>query len=239
MPSKPQTLAGASVLFDLDGTLVDTAPDLIGALGALMAEEGLEAPPFAEARPMIGAGARRLIQRAFAAAGAQVEETARIEALFSRYIALYQPRIAAQSRTFEGVREALAELEAAGARMAVATNKPTALALELLTQLDLTWPFRAVVGPEFAPAQKPDPRHLLAAIERSGGRGVARAVMIGDSVADAHAARSAGVRLVLTEFGYSQTPVADLGADAVLRSFAELPTILERLLACDPVSQPV
>ncbi|MHB8529214.1 MAG: phosphoglycolate phosphatase [Caulobacteraceae bacterium] len=228
MRSQPPPLAGASVIFDLDGTLVDTAADLVGTLNSLLAEEGVAPLPLAQARPMIGRGARVLIARGYAAAGLVVDET-RAPALLERFIAAYRERIAVESVAFEGAGAALGQLAAAGARLAVCTNKPTGLSLDLLAKLDLLAYFTAVVGPEFTPAPKPDPRHLLAAIARTAGR-ADRAVMVGDSAADAAAARAAGTALVLTSFGYSETPAADLAPDALLDKFADLPRVCIDLL---------
>ncbi len=238
MRPKPSPLDGAGVIFDLDGTLVDTAPDLVATLNVLLGEEGAEPLPLAQAAPMIGRGARLLITRGYAAAGLDLNP-GRIEALYARFIAVYRERIAEESRPFAGVRETLATLTGQGARLAVCTNKPTGLSLDLLGKLDLLWPFRAVVGPEFAPAPKPDPRHLLAAIERAGGRR-GKAVMVGDSPADAAAARGAATPLVLVSFGYSETAPADLAPDALIDRFADLPDVLGRLLnACPARREPV
>jgi phosphoglycolate phosphatase len=230
---KPSPLDGAGVVFDLDGTLVDTAPDLVATLNLLLGEAGAEPLPLAQAAPMIGRGARLLITRGYCAAGLDLDP-GRMPELYARFIAVYSERIAEESRPIEGVRETLATLTGQGARLAVCTNKPTGLSLDLLGKLDLLGFFRAVVGPEFAPAPKPDPRHLLAAIERAGGRR-GRAVMVGDSPADAAAARAAATPLVLVSFGYSETPAKDLAPDALIDHFAELPDVLAELLtACPP-----
>ncbi|HEV2364400.1 MAG TPA: phosphoglycolate phosphatase [Caulobacteraceae bacterium] len=225
----PPSFAGAAIVFDLDGTLVDTAPDLVGTLNELLLAEG--APPLAldVARPLIGGGARRLMARGWAAAGLELDP-ARMPELYDRFIAAYRARIADHSVPFPGVEEALEELAAGGAKLAVCTNKPTALSLELLSRLGLAARFRAIVGPEFAPAPKPDPRHLLAALERLGAR-PDRALMVGDSPADAAAARDAGAGLVLVSYGYTETPAADLSPDALVDDFAELPQTCARLLA--------
>lgn len=226
------SLAGAVIVFDLDGTLVDTAPDLVAVLNHLLTDEGLPALPFLEARPLIGRGARVLIERGFAAAGASVGPE-RLPALYDAFIALYRRRIAAESIAFPGVDEALGVLAHAGARLAVCTNKPTGLSIALLEALGLAGRFAAIVGPDRAPAPKPDPRHLLAAIAQAGG-GADRAVMVGDSAADAHAARAAGVPLILVGFGYTEIPARDLGPDVLIDDFADLAPACERLLAPCP-----
>jgi len=226
------SLTGATIVFDLDGTLVDTAPDLVAVLNDLLIEEGLCALPLAAARPLIGRGARVLIERGFAAAGVPLDPV-RAPGLFDRFIARYRGRIARESLPFPGVADALDALARAGAALAVCTNKPTQLSLGLLDALGLTARFAAIVGPEGAPAAKPDPRHLLAAIEQSGGR-PQRALMVGDSAADADAARAAGVPLILVSFGYSETPARDLAPDILIDVFSALPAACARLLAPCP-----
>lgn len=221
-------LADATLAFDLDGTLVDTAPDLIGTLNVLLREEGLAPRPLAEARPFIGRGARWLIERGFSAAGHDLPAD-KIAGLFDRFIDHYLAHIADESRPFPGVREALARVRAAGARTVVCTNKRTDLSRALLDALDLTPLFDAVVGADAAPAIKPDPRHLIAAVDEAGGR-VSRALMVGDAATDAGAARAAGAPLVLVSFGYTEIPAAELAPDALIDHFDELPAAAARLL---------
>jgi phosphoglycolate phosphatase len=156
-------LAGAVIAFDLDGTLVDTAPDLIGTLNVLLAQEGLAPLPLAEARPFIGRGARWMIERGFLAAGAHLTAP-RHDALFQRFLVHYEAHIADRSRPFPGCVDALEALKAEGARLAVCTNKLTGLSKALLDAIDLTRLFDAVIGADAAPGIKPDPRHLLTAI---------------------------------------------------------------------------
>ncbi|MDQ2861996.1 MAG: HAD hydrolase-like protein, partial [Pseudomonadota bacterium] len=161
MRFEPAGLADATVVFDLDGTLVDTAPDLVGTLNVLLADEGLPAIDIAEARPMIGQGARAMLAKGFAAAGALLGE-ARMATLFERFIDRYRGHIAEASRPFPGAVAALDALAAAGARLAVCTNKRTDLSVALLRALGLGDRFAAIVGADAAPAGKPDPRHLIA-----------------------------------------------------------------------------
>jgi phosphoglycolate phosphatase len=237
-PEEAQALGGAVVAFDLDGTLVDTAPDLIGTLNWLLAEEGLQPLPLAEARPFIGRGARWMIERGFQAAGALLRPRD-VPGLFDRFIAHYRGRIADESRPFPGCEAALDALAAAGARLCVCTNKPTGLSKALLDALGLSRRFAAIVGPDLAPAMKPDPRHLLASIEAAGGT-AGRAVMVGDSAADAGAARAAGARLVLMGHGYTETPAADLEPDILVGHFDQLPAACLRLLtACEDRAEPL
>jgi phosphoglycolate phosphatase len=222
-------LADAVIVFDLDGTLVDTAPDLVATLNLLLAREGLPTLPLADVREMIGQGARALIARGFAAAGAPLDEK-KLSALFADFIALYLAHIADDSWPFPGSVAALDALAAGGARLAVCTNKRTDLSVALLAALGLADRFAAIVGADAAPAPKPAAAHLIATVERAGGR-IDRAVMVGDSVSDAGAARAAGVPLVLVSFGYTDVPARDLGPDVLIDHFDELPAACRRLLA--------
>lgn len=226
-------LSGAAIAFDLDGTLVDTAPDLIGALNRLLRAEGLAPLPLAEARPFIGRGARWLIERGFQAADAPLDAE-RIPGLFERFIADYLTHIAEESRPFPGVVQALGALRAAGARLSVCTNKRTDLSLALLEALALDHLFDAVVGADAAPAAKPDPRHLEAAVHAAGGS-MAKAMLVGDAATDAGAARAAGAPLILVSFGYTEIPAQELGPDVLIHHFDELPGACARLVgACGP-----
>jgi phosphoglycolate phosphatase len=222
-------LAGATIAFDLDGTLVDTAPDLIGALNWLLREQALPALPLSSARTIVGRGARTLIEQGFAAAGAPLDPVA-TPTLVERFIELYQGRIAEESRPFEGVEAALDALAGAGALLCVCTNKRTDLSLALLDALDLSRRFSAIVGADRAPAGKPDPRHLIAAIEAAGGR-LDRAVLVGDSISDVDAARAAGAPSIVVSFGYTDIPAGELGGDHLIDHFDQLPSLVARLFA--------
>jgi phosphoglycolate phosphatase len=228
---RPETrpLAGSVIVFDLDGTLIDTAPDLVATLNLLLAREGLATLPLAEVREMIGQGARALIERGFAAAGAPLDE-ARLSALFADFIAHYLAHIADESRPFPGALAALDVLDGLGARLAICTNKRTDLSVALLNALGLSRRFAAIVGADAAPAPKPAAAHLVATVERAGGR-ISQAVMVGDSASDAGAARSAGVPLVLVSFGYTDIPARELDPDVLIDSFDDLPAACRRLLA--------
>jgi phosphoglycolate phosphatase len=221
-------LTGAVIAFDLDGTLVETAPDLIGALNVVLGEQGLPPVPVASARVLVGRGARKLIENGFAAAGRSLDD-AHIGGLVARFIEAYAARIASESRPYPGLIEALDELQAAGAILCVCTNKRSDLSLALLDALQLTDRFAAIVGADRAPKPKPDPSHVLAAIAATGGD-PAFALMVGDSANDVDSARAANVPVVAVTFGYTETPAHELGADAVIDRFDELPTVARRLL---------
>jgi phosphoglycolate phosphatase len=221
------SLAGATIVFDLDGTLVDTAPDLMGTLNVLLEREGIATLPLETARSIIGQGAKALLARGFAAAGRPLEEP-RLSRLFDDFITHYLAHIADLSRPFDGAVAALDDLAAAGARLAVCTNKRTDLSVALLRALGLEGRFAAIVGADAAPAPKPDPRHLTTAIRRAGGR-IDCAVMVGDSASDARAARNAGTPLVLVSFGYTDIPARDLQPDVLIDHFADLPAACLRL----------
>lgn len=224
-------LAGATVAFDLDGTLVDSAPDLIGTLNVLLAQEGIAPLPLDEARPFIGQGARSLIKRGFEAQGASPGD--QLEPLFARFIDHYTAHIADDSRPFEGVPETLALLKGAGAKLCVCTNKLTGLSVQVLDALRLSAFFDAVIGADAAPAAKPDARHLIAAVEAVGGD-IARTVMVGDAATDAGAARAAKAGLVLVSFGYTDIPVEELAPDELIHRFADLPDAILRILGACP-----
>ncbi len=234
LPPALANLAGATIALDLDGALVDTAPDLVDTLNVVLGAEGVAPLAMETARTMIGAGARALIARGFAAAGQPLPE-ARLNELFERFVTHYRAHIADRSRAFPGVPEALDALAGAGARLAVCTNKRTDLAVALLEALDLAERFDAIVGADLVPAGKPDPGHLIAAIGRAGGRRD-RAVMVGDSVSDARAARAAAIPLVLVSFGYTDIPARDLGPDILIDHFDQLPGACARLIAACPIS---
>ncbi len=225
-------LAGAVIAFDLDGTLVDTAPDLVATLNVLLAQDGLAPRPLDEARPFIGRGAPWLIERGYRAAGAPHAPERASERL-DRFLVHYLAHIADQSRPFPGVIAALEALKGAGARLSVCTNKRTGLSNALLDALALSCFFDSVVGADAAPAPKPDPRHLTTAILAAGGT-PERAIMVGDAATDAGAARAAGVPLILVSFGYTETPVRDLGADILIDHFDALPDACHALLGACP-----
>jgi phosphoglycolate phosphatase len=213
-------LDGATIAFDLDGTLVESAPDLIGAVNAVLIAEGFEPLAYDPGRPYISRGARWLLQWGLAAAGAQ-ESSARAAILFDRFISHCSAHIADESRPFPGVIDALKVLKAAGASLVVCTNKPTSLSRSLLTKLDMAGFFDGVVGVDAVSAMKPDAAHLIEAIAAVGGD-LARTAMVGDADTDAGAARAAGTPLILVDFGYTEIPAAELAPDTLLHHFDDL-----------------
>lgn len=215
-------------VFDLDGTLAETAGDLIGTLNVLLGREGLPALPLDEARELIGAGAKALIRRGFEVAGRELSPE-RHERLFADFLEHYGAHLCDHSHLYPGVVEALDRLEAEGFLLAVCTNKVEMHAVDLLEKLGVADRFAAICGRGTFPYSKPDPRHLTLTIERAQGD-PARAVMVGDSRADIDAAKGAGIPVVAVTFGYTDTPVDQLGPDRVIAHFSELAGAVEALV---------
>jgi len=218
-----------TVVFDLDGTLVDTAPDLIKALNFVLDREGLPPVPLHSARNMIGAGARRLIERGLEAEG-RVATPADITRLTADFIDYYAAHIADGSRPFEGLEDALDDLASRGYQFAVCTNKLEWLSKRLLDQLGLSPRFAAICGADTFGVSKPDPVILQQTVARAGGQ-LASTVMVGDAGPDVGVARRAGVPVVCVEFGYTDVPVADLKPDLLIGHMRDLPAAVESLMA--------
>ena len=218
-----------TVVFDLDGTLVDTAPDLINALNFVLDREGLPPVPLHSARNMIGAGARRLIERGLEAEG-RIATPADITRLTGDFIDYYAAHIADGSRPFEGLEDALDDLAGRGYQFAVCTNKLEWLSKRLLDQLGLSSRFAAICGADTFGVSKPDPVILQQTVARAGGQ-LASTVMVGDAGTDVGVARRAGVPVVCVEFGYTDVPVADLKPDLLIGHMRDLPGAVERLIA--------
>ncbi len=222
-------LAGVTVAFDLDGTLVDTAPDLIAVLNVMLEEAGHPAVPLAAARELIGGGARVLLEHGFERAGAPFPHGDGDE-MVERFVELYRVRMDQESRPFPGVEAALDRLADAGALLVVATNKRTDLSVDLLERLGLASRFAFIAGPQSVSRRKPDPAHLIQAAEFGGGDPT-RMLMVGDSINDVLPARAAGCPVVAVSFGYTEIPPRDLGADAVIDRYEELFEVLRGLAA--------
>jgi phosphoglycolate phosphatase len=220
-------MASRTIVFDLDGTLIDTAPDLVDTLNVVFAREGLPPVPYETARNMIGGGARAMIARGIAAEGRTLAP-AEIERLFADFIAHYSEHIADRSRPFPGLIEALDELAGKGFRFAVCTNKLERLARLLLGRLGLAHRFAVICGQDTFGVQKPDPEVLRRTIAAAGGS-MQSAIMIGDSLNDISTARAAGVPVIAVDFGYTERPVSELGPDRIISGFAQLPAAVAAL----------
>lgn len=218
---------GPALVFDLDGTLVDTAPDLLEAINFILKAEGRRTVDHADLRHLVGHGAKTMMVEAFAMTGGPVDP-ARLPGLLDRYIAHYRTHIADQSRPFPGVESTLSRL-AQSARLGVLTNKPQELTDLLLPALDLARFFGAIHGAGRMEVSKPDARVFHHVIEELGGPSEG-AVMIGDSATDVATARAAGVPVILVDYGYTPIPARELGADAVTGEFDEIPALAARLL---------
>jgi phosphoglycolate phosphatase len=218
-----------TVIFDLDGTLIDTAPDLVATLNALFAQEGLSPVAYESARNMVGGGARMLIERGLASQGRVLPATD-VDRLVRDFIAHYGAHIADASLPFEGLEAALDELASFGCRLAVCTNKLEWLSVRLLDLLGLSTRFAAICGADTFGISKPDPDILRRTISRAGGQ-IDSAVMVGDSGTDVATARSAGIPVVAVDFGYTEVPAARLEADRVVSRCADLPTAIFELTA--------
>ena len=221
-------MVAPTVVFDLDGTLVDSAPDLAATLNIIFAREGLPPVAYDTARKLVGGGARSMIERSLAAQGRKLGTPA-IDGLFKGFIDHYAAHIADRSRAFPGLEAALDELAAGGCRFAVCTNKLEWLSVRLLDALGLANRFAAICGADTFGLQKPHPDLLRRTIARADGE-PGRAVMVGDSISDIATARAAGVPVIAVDYGYAETPVSEFGPDRVISTLAELPSAVFDLL---------
>jgi phosphoglycolate phosphatase len=222
-------MANPIVVFDLDGTLVDSAPDLVAALNAVLTRAGFSAIEYGAARNMVGAGARAMIERGLAAQRRTLPAS-EVERLREQYIEHYAAHIADHSWPFPGVEATLDQLRQRGCRLAVCTNKLEWLSIKLLDALGLTSRFAAICGADTFGVSKPDPAILRGTVARVGGR-IEEAVMVGDAITDIAVARAAGVPVIAVDFGYSETPVAALGPDRVVSGFAGMTDVIFALAA--------
>ena len=227
-PARTAQPGGAPVLLcDLDGTLIDSAPDLAAAVGELLARRGRPPLTVEAIKTMIGDGVPKLIERAFAATGG-APPAGELAALVSRYMPLYESRMTELTRPYPGAIEALRALKDAGWRLAVCTNKPAAPAQAIVAALGFDGLFEAVAGGDSFAVRKPDPGHLLGLLGRMGADPAA-AVMLGDSRNDVLAAARAGLPAIVVAHGYGRVPARELGAEVVIESFSELPGALAAL----------
>jgi len=213
-----------TVVFDLDGTLIDTAPDLIDTLNVIMAREGMQPVDCAQARSLIGGGARRMIEAGLKSER-RVESAGTIDRMFADFLVHYSEHIADRSRPFPGLVDALDRLASDGCRLAVCTNKLEGLSRQLLAALDLTDRFAAICGQDTFGVQKPNPEVLRQTVQAAGGI-LERAIMVGDSITDIATAKAAGIPVVAVDFGYSEEPIQTLGADRLIGRFDELPAAI-------------
>jgi phosphoglycolate phosphatase len=214
-----------ALIFDLDGTLVDTAPDLLAAMNAVLTQQGRRTVDPETLRHMVGFGAASLIRQAMAATGDPISDE-RLPALVNDFVVHYGTHIADGSMPFPGVVDTLAELQARNVPMGVLTNKPQELALPLLDALGMSRFFGAIHGAGRFSYVKPDPRVFHHVVEELAGDPNTAAVMIGDSTTDAKTARAANVPVILLSYGYTPDPVETLGADAVTGDFRDIPMLV-------------
>lgn len=218
-----------TAIFDLDGTLVDTAHDLVSALNDIAERFDLPQLDHAEARKVAGRGGRALMRHAAAKVGRDFPDETVLVA-YPPFLDAYEARLTERSRYFPGVEAALDQLLAEGWRVGICTNKPERLARLLIDALGRADRYGALLGADSLPVRKPDPRHVLETIGRLGGD-PARAVMIGDTVTDRAAARNAGVPCALYAHGFSVEPLEALAPEAIFEAYEDLPPLLSRLVA--------
>lgn len=221
-------MRGTTIVFDLDGTLVDTAPDLIDAVNHVLARLGLGGIDDAALRPSISFGARAMIVK-----GLEMHQTSLSEVEIDRqmdaFLRYYAANIAVRSRTFDGAVRAITTFRAEGARIGICTNKREGLSRQLLAELGILDLFDGLAGRDTFAVCKPHPDHLTGAIQLAGGE-VSRALMIGDSDVDVATARAAGVPVIGVSFGYTHAPVATFNPDAVIDHYDELEAVARRIL---------
>ena len=217
----------AAIVFDLDGTLIDSAPDLALHLNEVMRAEGLPAFSLDEVRGMIGGGLKLLLERAFAAHGGKPRTTS-LDSATATYLNRYKARPVIETRLYQGAADTLARLAGSGRKLGLCTNKPTAVTRDILAALDIDRHFSAVVGGEAEVPKKPHRAMLDATLAGLGVR-AGNAIMVGDSAADVGTARAAGVPVIVVSYGYTKTPSDSLGADAVIDHLSELEVALAHL----------
>jgi phosphoglycolate phosphatase len=218
-----------AILFDLDGTLVDTAPDLAATMNVLLERHGRPALELQSVRHLVGEGARVMMARAWAETGRRASEE-QLDDLFDDFLEYYINNVADHSSLFPGVEEVLQALVEGGARLAICTNKPDIPTHKLLDALNLTRYFGAIIGADTLSVRKPDPAPLLEAIERLDGQ-PQNAIMIGDSATDIHAARAANLPVIAVSFGYTREPVQVYEPDLLVDHFQDLPEAIDTVFS--------
>ncbi len=214
-----------SIAFDLDGTLVDTAPDLVRVLNEVIAPQGVPALPLEVGRNLIGYGSLALIKNAYAQAGISLEAQKALD-LQKQFLARYAETLTQLSKPYPGVRDVLAQLKRGGARLSVCTNKPGGLARPLLRDLGLDLFFERIIGSDDTSAPKPAAQHIFTAVGHRNGGDI---IMVGDGKPDVLAAKAVPCPAIIMNYGYSPQSMYSLGADKVLRNFRELPDAIAGL----------
>lgn len=215
-------------IFDLDGTLVDTAPDIVDALNRALVDSGLAEVDDVAGRSFIGGGARQLVKLGVIADRGEDADDALIDRTFDRFLAYYGESSTERSVIYPGVRDVLERFVGEDLPMGVCTNKPHEISLAVLEALDLMRYFRTVIGGDALPVRKPQAGHILETAARTLP-GYSEAIMIGDSATDVAAARNAKVPVVAVSYGYTNVPANELGADAVIGNMGDLPAAMEPL----------
>jgi phosphoglycolate phosphatase len=218
----PGLYAVQAIIFDLDGTLVDSAEDLRAALNTLLGELSLRPIEANEIKGMIGDGVLKLVERALAATNGDPEQR---DFLLPRFLAIYQANPATLTRCYPGVLETLDALQRKGFRLAVVTNKPVFATKKILEALSLAQFFPVVVGGDSLPQRKPDPAQLLEAAQQLGVN-VDQTLMVGDNIHDVEAAHAAGMRCIAVSYGYHHRPPSEFNADRLIDRFDELPSLV-------------
>ena len=221
-------MTSSLVIFDLDGTLIHTAPDLMASLNHVLELDGLAPVTFEDMTWLVGQGAKVMIERAWAHHGYAFAPE-KLETAFDAFLVHYAAEMPGHSQPYPGLLAALDRLEASGMKLAVCTNKTEALARRLLDSLGLTGRFAAITGGDTFAVRKPHGDHILGTIEMAGAR-PGNAVMIGDSINDILAAQNAAVPAIAVPFGYSDKPVSDFNPDLIINHFDELDADMVRSL---------
>lgn len=216
-----------TLVFDLDGTLIDTAPDLVGATNHVLTAEGLAPVADEQVRPYVSFGARRMIERGLQLHGV-VRTSEQTDALLAAFLAFYADNIAVHSRPYPLLESTLSDLAASGVRLAVCTNKREDLSRKLLDTLGMSARFAAICGSDTFAVRKPHPDHLIGTITAAGGD-ISHAIMVGDSDVDVRTAKAAGIPMIGVSFGYTEIPMRDLGPDALIDHYSEFRPVLDRL----------
>jgi len=212
-------MTAPTLLFDLDGTLADTALDLTETMNVILTRHGRERVPHQKVREMVGGGARKIMERGFAHTGEPASEEL-LDRLFQEFLDYYGDHLADHTKIFEGLVPVLETLEQRGCKLGVVTNKVEGLSHEVLGLLDLKRFFPVLIGGDTLPVKKPDPAPLFEAIDRLGGhRG--KAVMVGDSPFDIDAAKNAGIPSIAVSFGYTHVPPSEMGATHLIDHYDE------------------